>query len=154
YILLRCRAEEARKIATREIARVNVSYLDELDDSRECTYAGNVHVAFDPDLAVVKSSANSTVVAQRELMLNAVRIDEALATADGGQLPVASAKLSQQADWLESQAQNAPASLKTEMNSQALILRGRAEQMKQGQYGSDARKDLQSDSWNYRNSKQ
>ncbi len=153
YILLRCRAQEAEKVAAREIAHVKVSYLDELDDSRECNYAGNVNVAFNPDLAVVKSSANGTVIAQRELMFNAVRIDEALATADGGQLQAASEKLNTQADWLDSQAQKAPAALQSEMNAQALTLRGRAQQMKQGQYDSDARKDLQSDSWNYRNSK-
>lgn len=153
YVLLRCRAEQQQKTAAHEIARVKVSYLDELDNSRECTYAENVHVAFDPDLAVVKSSANSTVIAQRELMLNAVKIDDAIAYADAGQLPEASAALKKQADWLEDQSAKAPASVQSEMNAQVLTLRGRAKQIEAGQYDSDARKDLQSDSWNYRNSK-
>jgi Ca-activated chloride channel family protein len=154
YILLRCRAEEARKLTAREIARVKVSYLDELDNGRECSYAENVHVAFDSDPDVVKASANSTVIAQRELMVNALKIDDAIATADAGQLPAAAAKLNKQADWLDSQVQNAPAALQSQMNAQALTLRGRAQELEKGDYSSSTRKDLQSDSWNYRNSKQ
>ena len=153
YLLLRCRAGEKNRIAAREIARVKVSYLDEFDNSRECSFAENVHVAFDPDIAVVKSSVNSTVVAQRELMFNALKIDEALAAADAGQLGNASKTLNSQAAWLDSQVQYAPAALKSEMNAEVQTLRSRAQQFGQGQYDSDSRKSLQNNSWNYRNSK-
>jgi hypothetical protein len=154
YLLLRCRAEEKHKTAAREIARVKVSYLDELDNGRECSFAENVRVAFDPDAAAVRASANPTVIAQRELMLNALKIDEAIAEADAGQLAAAANKLNRQADWLGSQVPNAPAANQGQMNDQIQILRNSAQQLQQGQYGSYTRKGLQSDSWYTRNSKE
>jgi hypothetical protein len=86
-------------------------------------------------------------------LLTAVAKDAALAEADAGRYKQAALTLNRQAIVLDSQSQNAPASVQPQLRQEAANLRLRANQFEQNQYDSGTRKSMQSESWNLRNSK-
>jgi hypothetical protein len=93
------------------------------------------------------------VVAQKELVLTAVAKDAALAEADAGHYRQAAQTLTQQANALDNQYQNAPAPLQSAIRVEVQNLRQRADELQQNQYGAGTRKAIQSESWSYRNAK-
>jgi Ca-activated chloride channel homolog len=149
FLFLRCLVKDTQP----EIARVKVIYADELDNGREQSAGGVVRIRFTEDKSVAAKSMNSAVVAQKELVLTAVRKDEALADADAGKLQEAAKKLEAQAAVLDANYADAPASVQIQIRSETENLRSRSKQLQQGQYDSSTRKSMQSESWGTRNSK-
>src|SRR5882672_7092853 len=80
YLFLRCRVEDGQG----EIARVKVSYRDELNGGAEQTISASARIQFTEDRKLASSSVRPEVAAQKELLLVAVTKDEALADADAG----------------------------------------------------------------------
>ncbi len=132
---------------------VNVRYDDELNGGVEQLLSERVRVRFTEDETVAANSAHPEIVAQKELLLTAVAKDNALADADAGRYQQAALKLNRQAGVLDLQIQNAPASVQPQLRQEAENLRLRATQFEQNQYDAGTRKSMQSESWNYRNSK-
>ena len=149
FLFLRCLVNEPQP----EIAVVNVRYDDELNGGVEQLLSERVRVRFTEDETVAANSAHPEIVAQKELLLTAVAKDNALADADAGRYQQAALKLNRQAGVLDLQIQNAPASVQPQLRQEAENLRLRATQFEQNQYDAGTRKSMQSESWNYRNSK-
>lgn len=153
-ILLRCRPSATHSGSAAELARVKIHYTDELADGRESSAAETVNISFTDNPTRAKSSQNAGVIAQRELMLNATRTDEAIAQADAGNYKEAARRLSDQAAKLDSVYAVAPMAQQPQIRQEAQRLREISEQISQGNYGAGSRKNLQEQSWNARNSKQ
>src|SRR5437773_2567684 len=149
YLFLRCRVEEGQP----EIARVKVSYRDELNGGVEQTISASAKVRFTEDRKLASNSVRPEVTAQKELLLVAVAKDEALADADAGRYQQAAKKLDDEANSLDHQYQNAPAPLQGQIREEIDNLRLRSNQLQKNQYDSGTRKSLQSESWTVRNSK-
>ncbi len=149
YVFLRCRVEEGQP----EIARVKVSYRDELNGGVEQTISASAKVRFTEDRKLAANSLRPDVAAQKELLLVAVAKDEALADADAGRYQQAAKKLDEQANSLDYQYQNAPAPLQNQIREEIDNLRLHSNQLQKNQYNSSTRKSLQSESWTVRNSK-
>jgi Ca-activated chloride channel family protein len=149
YVFLRCRVEQARP----EIAQVSVSYCDELNGGSKQVLSGSARIRFTEDRRLAGNSMRAEVVAQKELVLTAVAKDAALAEADAGHYRQAAQTLTQQANALDNQYQNAPAPLQSAIRVEVQNLRQRADELQQNQYGAGTRKAIQSESWSYRNAK-
>jgi len=149
YLFLRCLAKEAQP----EIARVKVTYTDELNDGAAQTAGGSVRINFTDDHAAADNSWRPAIVAEKELFLTGVAKDAALADADAGNYAAAAARLAQQADGLDAQWRNAPASVQVQIKQESANLRNRSQQLQKGQYDSATRKTMQWESYNSRNSK-
>jgi Ca-activated chloride channel family protein len=149
YLFLRCLVNEPEP----EIAVVTVRYTDELNGGTEQSLSERARVRFTEDKTVAANSGRAEIVAQKELLLTAVAKDAALADADAGRYQQAAQTLNRQAVVLDSQYQNAPASVQPQLREEAANLRLRANQFEQNQYDSGTRKSMQSESWNSRNSK-
>ena len=149
YVFLRCRVEEGQP----EIARVKVSYRDELNGGAEQTISASARIRFTEDRKLAANSVRPEVAAQKELLLVAVAKDEALADADAGRYQQAAKKLDDEAKALDYQYQNAPAPLQARLREEIDNLRLRSNQLQKNQYDSGTRKSLQSESWTVRNSK-
>jgi hypothetical protein len=149
FVLFKCLVPDG---AT-EVARVNVVYRDEMDEGREKVLKGVARVDFTRDGRLVASSVNSYVTTQKELVMNAVAKDEALAEADAGHYSTAADRLSRQVIVLQQQEAQAPAAMKAEVQSEIQNLKQYSEQIRNNEYGSATRKTLQSQSWTYRNAK-
>ena len=149
YLFLRCLVNEPEP----ELAVVTVRYTDELNGGTEQSLSERARVRFTADQTVAANSERAEIVAQKELLLTAVTKDAALAEADAGRYQQAARTLNRQAVVLDSQCQNAPASVQPQLRQEAANLRSRANQFEQNQYAPGARKSLQSESWTVRNSK-
>jgi Ca-activated chloride channel family protein len=149
FLFLRCLVKDTQP----EIARVKVIYADELDNGSEQSAGGVVRIRFTEDKSVAASSMNSAVIAQKELVLTAVRKDEALADADAGNYADAARKLDAQAAVLDASYANAPAAEQVQIRRETENLRNRSQQLQNGRYDSATRKTMQSESWGTRNSK-
>src|ERR1039457_6622955 len=149
YLFLRCLVNEPQP----EVAAVTVRYTDELNGGAEESVSERVKVRFTEDRTVAAKSARAEIVAQKELLLTAVAKDAALVEADAGRYQQAAQTLNRQAVALDTQYQNAPASVQSQLREEAANLRLRATQFEQNQYDSATRKSMQSESWNSRNSK-
>ncbi len=148
YLLLRCLVNENKP----EVARVNVSYKDELDGS-ESLANGVVKISYTKDREDAKKSINNTVVAQKVLMLTAVAKDEATVQADGGKIRDASETLKKQEAELEAVYSIAPAAEQRQIRAERDNLKTFSGALNRGTYDSATRKDVQSQSYNTRNSK-
>jgi len=153
FLLLRCRPEEQGERKA-ELASIKITYRDESNDGVEGHAAGRAQVSFTTDARLARESINQEVVAQRELMWNAVKIDEAIAEADAGRLAAAAQTLSVQCEHLAAQVQNAPAAIRPQLDLEVQNLRQRANALQKGDYGAGSRKSMQNQTWNYLNSKQ
>ena len=149
YLLLDCLVEDRMS----EIARVNVSYIDELNGGAEQTSSAVATVRFTEDRKLALNSLRADVTAQKELFLAAVAKDQALADADAGHYQQAAERLDRQAHALDYQYQNAPVDLKPQLRQEIDNLKLRSNQLQQNQYDAGTRKSLQSESWTVRNSK-
>lgn len=149
YIFLRCLVKDTGP----EIARVKVSYIDEVNGGVEQSVSGIAKVRFTDDEKRSSGSIRAEVVAQKEFLLTALAKDEALAEADAGHYQAAAQRLARQAVVLDGQCLNAPAPMQQQFREEVQNLRLRSEQLKQNQYDSSTRKSMQSESWYTRNSK-
>jgi Ca-activated chloride channel family protein len=149
YLFFRCLVTDRQP----EIARVKITYADELDGGNDQTASATVRVRFTDDEVAAGKSVNYAVVAEKELLLNAVAKDEALAEADAGNYREAGAKLARQVELLDAQYQNAPASVQVQIRQETDNLRNRSTQLQNGQYDAGTRKSMQWESYNVRNSK-
>jgi Ca-activated chloride channel family protein len=148
-LFLRCLVEKAKP----EIARIKITYTDELDGGAERTASAAVNVRFTEDKAVALNSLRASVAAEKELMFTAVAKDQALADADAGNYKEAAQKLESQAVALENTYANAPAGVQIQIRREVDNLRSRSNEFSQGQYDAAARKSMQWESYNTRNSK-
>ncbi len=148
-VFLRCLVVDTQP----EIARVKVRYLDELNGGSESELSGNLKIQFTEDRDKAAKSERASVATERELLLAAIAKDEAILEADRSRYQEAAARLDRQADVLDAQAVTAPPGLQSQVRSESLNLRSRAGQMRANQYTPGDRKDLQSESWTYRNAK-
>jgi Ca-activated chloride channel family protein len=153
YLFLRCRVNGAQP----EIARVKINYTDELNGGTIETADDVAKIRFTEDASEADKSVNGTVVAQKELMLTAVAKDAAIAQADAGNYRQAATILKVQADALNRAYAAAPASVQFQIRAETnnlddfsgKIVGGGAA----GAFDSGARKSLQEQSFNTRNSK-
>jgi Ca-activated chloride channel family protein len=148
YVFLRCLVNQPEP----EIARVHVRYTDESDGMDQET-DGVVKIRFTEDKAVAATAVNSSIVAQKELFVTAVRKDEALADADAGNYREAASKLKAQAAILDSEWAKAPPSVQIQIRNESNNLMNRSKQLESGQYDAATRKTIQAESWGTRNSK-
>ncbi len=149
YLFLRC-------LVTRpdpEVARVKVSYMDELDNGSEQTTTGVVRIRYTDDEAVADKSVNAAVNAEKVLMLTAVAKDEAIAQADAGNYKQAAQTLAEQRQALGALYANAPAAVQSQIRAETNNLGDFSDQLESGKYDGASRKSLQSQSYNTRNSK-
>jgi Ca-activated chloride channel family protein len=149
YLFLRCLVAEPQP----EIAEVKVRYIDELNGGVEQSLNERARVQFTNDQAAAANSERAEIVAQTGLLLTAVAKDAALADADAGRYQQAAQTLKQQAVVLDRQYLNAPAPMQSQLRKEAENLRLRANQLEQNQYDSGTRKQMQAESWTYRNAK-
>lgn len=153
YLFLKCRVKDDAAAEERELARVKVSYSDELNEGRAQTASGVVRVAMTSSRKDADASVNREVAAQRELQLNALAKDEAIAKADAGNYRDASSSLKRQAEHLRGCAATAPSSERARFQSEADSLDKCAKEMENAPMESSTRKGLQSGSWNQKNAK-
>ena len=149
YLLLRCLASGEQP----EVARVKVSYTDEFDNGTTRTASGTVSVSFSDDRLAADKSVNSTVVAEKELMLAAVAKDAAMAEADAGNYQRAAQILAVQKAALGRASAAAPAAVQVQIREETGNLDTFESRLNAGQYDSASRKTMQSQSYNSRNSK-
>jgi Ca-activated chloride channel family protein len=136
-----------------EVARVKVSYTDELDNGSEQSTSGVVKIRYTDEQTVADRSINSAVNAEKVLMLTAVAKDEAIAQADAGNYQQAAATLAVQRGALSAACANAPAEVQVQIRAETNNLDDFSGQLVNGQYNGASRKSLQSQSYNTRNSK-
>jgi Ca-activated chloride channel family protein len=149
YLFLRCLVTRSEP----EVARVKVSYTDELDNGSEQSTSGVVKIRYTDEQTVADRSINSAVNAEKVLMLTAVAKDEAIAQADAGNYQQAAATLAVQRGALSAACANAPAEVQVQIRAETNNLDDFSGQLVNGQYNGASRKSLQSQSYNTRNSK-
>ena len=136
-----------------EVARVRVSYTDELDNGSGQSTSGAVKIRFTDDEAVADRSVNPGVNAEKVLMLTALAKDEAIAQADAGNYKQAAGILAAQNRALSEVCASAHASVKVQILAETNNLGDFSDRLMNGTFGGAARKSLQSQSFNTRNSK-
>ena len=149
YLFMRCIVQEGKS----EVAKVNVSYLDEVNGGMSQSVKASAEIRFTRDHEVAEKSARADVVTQKELLVAAVAKDEALADADAGKYKQAAQKLKAQAASLAGQSQNASPEWQSQARQEIENLKRRSYELENNQYNSSTRKTLQNESWTYRNSK-
>jgi Ca-activated chloride channel family protein len=149
YVFLRCMVEEEKSA----LAHVSVKYLDELNGGASESVKATAQVRFTRDRDKADKSARADVVTQKELLVAAVAKDEALADADAGKYQQAAQKLSVQATVLAEKYKDASPEVQRQARDEISNLERRSRELQQNQYAPSTRKSLQSESWNYRNSK-
>jgi Ca-activated chloride channel family protein len=149
YLFLRCLVNGDKP----EVARVNVNYKDVLDNDSVQSAGGIAKIDFTDDQKLSDKSVNSAVIAEKELMFTAVAKDEAMAQADAGNYKQASIILNGQAQTLNRAYAAAPAAAQSQIRVELDNLNNFTNQFEQGQFDSAARKTMQSQSYNTRNSK-
>ena len=149
YLLLKCLVNDD----TPEVARVKVSYLDEINGGEKRLAGDVVQVRFTKDRSAADKSVNSAVVAEKELMLAAVAKDAAMAQADAGNYKAAAQILTVQANSLNRAYAAAPASEQARIRAETNYLNSFSGQIEKGEYDSATRKTMQWQSFNSRNSK-
>lgn len=149
YLFMRCRVTRPEP----EVARVKVSYTDELDNGSEQSTSGVVKLRYTDDQAVADRSMNSTVAAEKTLVLTAEAKDKAIAQADAGDYQQAAQTLATQKAALGAAYANAPSAVQVQIRAETSNLEDFNGQLTGGQYNAASRKILQSQSYNTRNSK-
>jgi Ca-activated chloride channel family protein len=149
YLFLRCRVTRPEP----EVARVKVSYTDELDNGSEQSVSDVAKIRYTDDQAVADRSMNSAVTAEKTLVLTAEAKDKAIAQADAGNYQQAAQTLAVQKAALDAAYANAPAAVQVQIRTETSNLEDFNGQLSGGQYNAASRKVLQSQSYNTRNSK-
>jgi len=149
YLFLRCLVSRPEP----EVARVKVSYTDELDNGSAQSTSGVVKVRYTEDEAVADKSVNDAVIAQKVLVLTAVAKEEAIAQADAGNYKQAAGILAAQNRALSAAYANAPAGIQVQIRAETNNLDDFNDRLENGKYDGAARKSLQWQSFDTRNSK-
>jgi Ca-activated chloride channel homolog len=149
YIFLRCLVNGHDG----EVARVNVSYKDELNDGSDRTAKAIARITYTDDRSDSEKSWNGEVVAQKEIMLTAVAKDEAMAEADAGNYKRAATILNNQNISLNNAYAAAPAGAQAQIRAESNNVTIFYRQLDEGQYDASTRKVMQSQSFGGRNSK-
>ena len=149
YLFMRCLVTRPEP----EVARVKVSYTDELDNGSEQSTSGVVKIRYTDDQADADQSVNSAVNAEKVLVLTAVAKDEAIAQADAGNYQLAAQTLAAQRSALGAAYANAPAAVQVQIQAETNNLGDFSDQLMNNKYDGASRKSLQSQSYNTRNSK-
>jgi Ca-activated chloride channel family protein len=149
YLFLRCLVTKPEP----EVARVKVSYTDELDNGSEQSASGVVKIRYTDEQTVADRSINSAVNAEKVLVLTAEAKDKAIVQADAGNYQQAAATLAVQRGALSAAYANAPAEVQVQIRAETNNLDDFSGQLVNGQYNGASRKSLQSQSYNTRNSK-
>jgi hypothetical protein len=136
-----------------EIARVKASYTDELNDGAPQVAEDVAKVHFTEDQSDADKSANTTVIAQKEILLTALAKDEAMSQADAGNYQEAARILTTQGGDLKKVYAAAPASVQMQLRAELDNIDGFTNQLVNGLYDASTRKTMQSQSYNSRNSK-
>ena len=148
-LFLRCRVTRPES----EVARVKVSYTDELDNGGEQSTSGVVKIRYTDDQAVADNSVNPAINAEKVLVLTAIAKDEAIAQADAGNYRQAATILANQNNLLKAVSANAPAAVQVQIRAENNNLDNFNDQFVNGRYDGASRKTLQSQSFGTRNSK-
>ncbi|MEA3187895.1 MAG: Ca-activated chloride channel [Chthoniobacter sp.] len=154
YLFLRCKVAEPREIERRDLATVTLSYLDEQNGSRPETMTQTVQVGFTNDSQRAMASADTTIVAERELQLNALVKDKAMGQSDAGKNKEAAQVLNEQAEKLDAAASRAPEKYAAQFKEEAKNARDRAGQIAEAPMTATMRKQVQSESYQQKNAKQ
>jgi Ca-activated chloride channel family protein len=150
YLFLRCLVNGDKP----EVARVNVNYKDELGDGSDQSASGVARIDFTEDQKLSDQSLNGAVFAEKELMLTAVAKDEAIAQADAGNYQQAATILKTQSDVLNNSLPAASPAAQFQIRAETANLdRFSSTIGSGGSFDSSARKSLQEQSYNTRNSK-
>jgi Ca-activated chloride channel homolog len=136
-----------------EVARVKVSYTDELDNGSSRSADGVVRIRYTEDQAISDRSVNAAVNAEKVLVLTAEAKDKAIALADAGDYKEAAKVLTVQREALNAAGASAPAEVQVQIRAETANLDGFNGQLVGGRYNAASRKSLQSQSYNTRNSK-
>lgn len=147
HLFLRCLVNEPEP----EIVRVTVSYTDELAGGANRSASDVVKIRFTENKAVAAKSVNSAVASQKELVVTAVVKDAAMAAADAGNYKEASVTLTRQVSALNAAYGAAPADVQVQIRSELDNLNSFNVRLERGEY--NFRKEMQSQSYNTRNSK-
>jgi Ca-activated chloride channel homolog len=154
YLFLRCRVKAPDAVTQLDLASVRVTYRDEINGSEEATIEQNVRIGVTTDEQEVADGINQTVAAERELQLNALAKDQAMAAADAGKNRDAATSLRANAQKLEAVAAGAPMPVRENLESQAQEQRARADEIDNGGMSKSLRKTIQSESYNRKNGKE
>jgi Ca-activated chloride channel homolog len=149
YLFLRCLVTRPEP----EVARVKVSYMDELDNGSEQSAIAVARIRFTDDEVAANRSVNAAVNAEKVLVLTAEAKDKAIAYADAGDYKRAAATLAVQKEALSAACANAPAEVQVRIQAETSNLGYFNDQIEGGKYDAASRKSLQSQSYNTRNSK-
>lgn len=149
YLLLRCLVNDSKT----EVARVNVSYLDEINGGTSEAANDVATIRFTADRTASDKSMNGAVVAEKELMLAAVAKDTAMAQADAGNYKQAAETLAVQNAALKRAYAAAPGAVQSQIRAETNNLDAFGGQLESGRYDSATRKSMQWQSYNGRNSK-
>jgi hypothetical protein len=148
-LFLHCRVRGDQE----DVAQVAVNYTDELGGGNVQSATGTARIRFTDSQAAVDQSINRAVYAEKELMLTAVAKDEALKQADGGNYRAAASILAAQKATLHAAFAGAPAGVQSQVSAETDNLQDFSDQLNSGAYSGAARKALQAQSYNTRNSK-
>jgi Ca-activated chloride channel family protein len=154
YLFLRCRVKAPDAVTQLDLASVRVTYRDEINGSEEATIEQNVRIGVTTDEQEVADGINQTVAAERELQLNALAKDQAMAAADAGKNRDAATSLRANAQKLEAVAAGAPIPVRQNLESQAQEQRARADEIDNSGMSKSLRKTIQSESYNRKNGKE
>jgi Ca-activated chloride channel homolog len=154
YLFLRCRVRAAVPDGRMDLASVKVTYRDEINGSQEAKAEGVVRIGVTTDEKEAASAINQGIVAERELQLNALAKDQAMADADAGNYRNAAESLRANAQNLEAVAAYAPMPMRQNLESQVKEQRARADEIDAGGMSKSLRKMIQSESYNRKNGKE
>ena len=154
YLFLRCRVKARDAVTQMDLASVKVTYRDEINGSEEASIEQNVRIGVTTNEREVADGINQTVAAERELQLNALAKDQAMAAADAGNNRDAAISLRANAQKLEAVAAGAPIPVRQNLESQAQEQRARADEIDNGGMSKSLRKTIQSESYNRKNGKE
>jgi Ca-activated chloride channel family protein len=154
YLFLRCRVKARDAVTQMDLASVKVTYRDEINGSEEVSIEQNVRIGVTTNEREVADGINQTVAAERELQLNALAKDQAMAAADAGNNRDAAISLRANAQKLEAVAAGAPMPVRQNLESQAQEQRARADEIDNSGMSKSLRKTIQSESYNRKNGKE
>jgi Ca-activated chloride channel family protein len=154
YLFLRCRVKARDAVTQMDLASVKVTYRDEINGSEEVSIEQNVRIGVTTNEREVADGINQTVAAERELQLNALAKDQAMAAADAGNNRDAAISLRANAQKLEAVAAGAPIPVRQNLESQAQEQRARADEIDNSGMSKSLRKTIQSESYNRKNGKE
>jgi len=149
YLFLKCRVDGERP----DVARVNVSYTDELNGGGTQAASGTARLDFTDDQSASDKSVNREVFAEKEIVLTAVAKDEAMQQADAGNYSEAAKILTAQNRVMNAAYADAPAAVQGQIRTETANLNDFSNQLSNGSYSGGSRKVMQWQSFNTRNSK-